>query len=54
VALATTGRALSGDPSVSPTAREYTEPISLTKGTRIKARILDGSQWSALHELNCD
>ena len=39
-----------GDPSVSPTAVPYTGPIPLTATTRVKARILDRGQWSALAE----
>jgi len=29
---------------------EYTEPITLTKSTHIKSRVLDGGTWSALNE----
>jgi hypothetical protein len=35
---------------VSPTAVRYTEPITLTKSTHVKSRVLDGSTWSALNE----
>jgi hypothetical protein len=42
---------IAGD-GLSPDALNYTTtgPITLTKSTRIKARIKDGSQWSALNE----
>lgn len=35
---------------VSPTAIEYTGPITFSKSTHVKARALDGSTWSALNE----
>jgi hypothetical protein len=35
---------------VSPTAVRYTGPITLTKSTQVKARVLSGSTWSALNE----
>jgi hypothetical protein len=35
---------------ISPTALEYTEPITLTESTYVKARVLDGGSWSALNE----
>lgn len=35
---------------ISPTVIEYTEPITLTKSTNIKSRVLDGGTWSALNE----
>jgi len=38
------------NPSISPNPIPYTSPIPLTASTRIKARILDKGQWSALHE----
>jgi hypothetical protein len=33
-----------------PTAQVYTGPIPLVDQTRIKARVLNGTEWSALHE----
>jgi hypothetical protein len=33
-----------------PTALVFTDPIPLSDRTRIKARVLNGSEWSALHE----
>ena len=50
VELATGESAPTGDPSISPNAAAYTGPIALTETTRIKARILDKGQWSALNE----
>jgi hypothetical protein len=38
------------DIGLSPTAIEYTEPVTLTKSTHVKSRVLDGSTWSALNE----
>jgi hypothetical protein len=38
------------DPSLSPDAVLYTGAIPLTQTTRIKTRILDNGQWSALNE----
>jgi len=35
---------------LSPAAVRYTEPITLTKSTHVKSRVLDGSNWSALNE----
>jgi len=35
---------------IMPTAIEYTEPVTLTKSTHVKSRVLDGSTWSALNE----
>jgi hypothetical protein len=43
----------SGSPAaggVSPTAIRYTGPITLTRTTQVKARVLSGSTWSALNE----
>jgi hypothetical protein len=54
VALVTSGRAAPRDPGITTTAVEYAGPITLTRSTRLKARILDGAQWSALHELKGD
>ncbi|MBP7051609.1 MAG: chitobiase/beta-hexosaminidase C-terminal domain-containing protein [Phycisphaerae bacterium] len=46
-----TGREESpADPSVAATATPYRDPILLTSDTRIKARVLDNGQWSALNE----
>ena len=42
------GQAYPGD--VSPRAIEYTGPVTLTDTTRVKARVWDGSTWSALNE----
>jgi hypothetical protein len=36
---------------ISPTAKEYTGPISINKTTQIKARALLGSRWSALNSI---
>jgi hypothetical protein len=36
--------------SVSPTALRYTAPITLSQSTRVKARVLSSSTWSALNE----
>jgi hypothetical protein len=36
--------------SVLPLALEYSEPITLTRSTKVKARIFDGNTWSALNE----
>jgi hypothetical protein len=36
---------------ISPTAKEYTGPISINKTTKIKARVLPGGQWSALNQV---
>jgi hypothetical protein len=44
------GESIPADDNLSPSAIEYTAPITLTKSTRIKARVLDGSAWSALNE----
>ena len=44
-------RAASGaEQGVSPTAIEYTNPITLPHSVRIKARVLSGNTWSALNE----
>ena len=37
-------------PEVAGTAIQYTDPITLTDTTHIKARILDGTSWSALNK----
>jgi hypothetical protein len=40
-----------GTPSgVSPTAQRYTSPVALTGSAQVKARVLNGSAWSALNE----
>ena len=39
-----------GNPSLAPDAILYTGAIPLTQTTRIKTRILDNGQWSALNE----
>jgi hypothetical protein len=54
VALVTAGRASSGELGLSPAALEYLGPIPLTAGSRVKARVWDHAQWSALHEIRCD
>jgi hypothetical protein len=36
--------------SVAPAAIRYSRPITITKSTQVKSRVLDGSTWSALHE----
>jgi hypothetical protein len=44
-------RAASGaEQGVSPTAIEYTNPITLPHSVRVKARVLSGNTWSALNE----
>jgi hypothetical protein len=35
---------------VSPTAVKYAAPVILSKSTRVKARVLSGTTWSALNE----
>jgi len=40
----------SSDDDISPGIIEYTSPVTLTESTHIKARVLDGSTWSALNE----
>ncbi len=50
VKLVTSKAAPEPDPSVSPTAVQYTGPISLTAETYVKARVLDNGRWSALSE----
>jgi hypothetical protein len=35
---------------ISPMAKKYTGPIALTKTTQVRARVLDGTIWSALSE----
>jgi hypothetical protein len=35
---------------LSPSAIEYTGPLTLTESTHIKSRVLSGSAWSALNE----
>ena len=39
-----------GDARISPTAIEYTDPITLAGSTHVKSRVLDGGIWSALNE----
>jgi hypothetical protein len=40
-----------GNSGISPSAIQYTTPVSLTKSTKIKTRILNGvATWSALNE----
>jgi hypothetical protein len=39
-----------GGGGVSPTAVEYTGPITVTESTQVKARVLNGVTWSALNE----
>jgi len=40
----------SGAEGVSPTATEYTSPITLTHSAQVKARVLSSDTWSALNE----
>ena len=35
---------------ISTGVQQYTSPITLTESTHVKARVLDGSTWSALNE----
>jgi hypothetical protein len=45
------GQSISPDSSgISPAGAIYTAPITLTKSTHVKSRVLDGSTWSALNE----
>jgi len=39
-----------GPAGVSPTATEYTVPVTLSETTQVKARVMSGSTWSALNE----
>jgi len=48
--LVATGNGLGSDPAVAPAAARYAGPIALTENTRVKARILDNGQWSAVSE----
>ena len=41
--------AFSSDGSVSPTALQYQDPITVSRFTLIKARVKDGMEWSALN-----
>jgi len=50
VTLAVSQGASEGGGTVAPGAIEYAGPISLTQSTRLKARALVGSSWSALNE----
>ena len=38
------------DNRISPAAIEYTAPITLTKSTHVKSRVMDVNTWSALNE----
>ncbi len=42
------GQAVTGN--ISTDAIEYTEPVILTDTTHVKARVLGGDTWSAMHE----
>jgi hypothetical protein len=44
------GEDTSNPGNISPTAIEYTSPITLNKSTCVKARVLSGTTWSALNE----
>jgi len=44
------GESIPRDDILSPSAIEYSGPITLTKSTIVKARVLHGSTWSALNE----
>ena len=50
VELVATASGAGSDPSVAPTAARYAGPISLTENTRVKARVLDNGQWSAVSD----
>jgi hypothetical protein len=39
-----------GSTGLSPAAVRYSRPITITKSTQVKSRVLDGSTWSALNE----
>ncbi|MBN1806341.1 MAG: CotH kinase family protein, partial [Sedimentisphaerales bacterium] len=39
-----------GTETISPTAIEYTGPITLSHSTHVKSRVLSGGTWSALNE----
>ncbi|MBN2455412.1 MAG: lamin tail domain-containing protein, partial [Sedimentisphaerales bacterium] len=39
--------------AISPTAIQYTGPITLNQSTELKARTKDGSNWSALNRTTC-
>jgi hypothetical protein len=41
---------LPGDGAIAPGATIYRSPLVLTSTTHLKARVLDGDVWSALHE----
>jgi len=44
------GESSSPGGGISPTAIEYTGPITLSETTHVRARVLSGSTWSALNE----
>ena len=44
---------LSTNSIISPTAIEYTTPVTLDKSETIKARTLDNETWSSLREAKC-
>ncbi|MGE5295554.1 MAG: lamin tail domain-containing protein, partial [Solirubrobacterales bacterium] len=48
----TAGKGVVGETpnGVSPTAIAYTDPLTLEASARVKARVLYGTTWSALHE----
>jgi hypothetical protein len=48
--VASQGGTTTGSSGISPAAIRYTGPITLTKSTHVKSRVLDGSTWSALNE----
>jgi hypothetical protein len=47
--ILTAGHSITGN-GISPSAQLYTSPVPLDKSVRIKARILNGSTWSALRQ----
>ncbi len=44
------GSSSNSNSGISSSAIRYTSPITLTKSTHVKSRVLDGSTWSALNE----
>jgi hypothetical protein len=49
--VASQGSTTTSSSVVSPAAIRYTGPITLTKSTHLKSRVLDSSTWSALNEV---
>ena len=48
--LVATANDAGNDPSVAPAAARYAGPVPLTGNTRVKARVLDNGQWSAVSD----